>query len=234
MKKYCLMMLMMPVMVEADVCDQLFQKVGTTVNAYDTTQWLEIQPFTGFWCDLDLAFNLPSNQGDFAYFYNDFDLSYNPNPTMMRHKFTLDLNNALRSFEHGDRMSIFQVRSANSVEDRLLNMHLIKQVEEINDGMDTVEYWKLKVVWFKPTEKGFEKTVNFISLNFLGTNFITIEYNWQINDYQHIKVNGFQYDSPYLLPVIDQPVLNRMGYINANTQMVKGDVIPFLEVIPNL
>ena len=232
MKKYVLLMLMMPAFAVANVCDQYFQKVGTTVNAYDTTQWLQFKPFHGFWCDLDLAFSLPSNQGDFAFFYNDFDLSNNPNPSMMRHKFTIDLTGALASYEDGDRMNIFQVRSDNPVDDRLLNTHLVKKVF-IQDGQ-TIEHWNLKVVWFKPTSTGFEKTVSVYNLSSLGTNFITIEYAWQLNDHEHIRLNGVQYDSPYLLPFADRPILNRMGYINANTQMVKGDVIPFLEVIPNL
>jgi hypothetical protein len=233
MNKYLILMLF-PMLANADLCDIYFDKVGTTINNYDTTEWLEYNSDMGFWCDLDFATDRPSNPGDFAYFYNEFETYGNPNPLAMKHKFTIVLKDSLRSFGHGDRMSIFQVRADNKIEDRLLNVHLVKQVDTGERGTVIAEYWNLKVVWFRQVGDSFQKTVTIHNLGNLGTSTVGIEYGWKRDDYDYIKINGVQHNSPYVLPIEDKPYFNRMGYINANTQLTETDVLPFLEVVPQM
>jgi len=234
MKKMMLLMLL-PMWAHANICDQYFQKMGTKVNNYDTTEWLGAT-YKSFWCDMDFATNRPSNSGDFAYYKNDFGLSdISFTPMSLYHKFTIGLKGALSSFEDGDRIGIFQVRSENPVDQRLLNLSLFKRVEPGNPllGNNDVEYWELKLVWFKPTANGVEKTATFINLGH-SLSSVKFYYLWHAQEDDFLEINGTRYYSPYQLELADMPAINKMGFINANTLLDDLDALPFLEVIPNV
>jgi hypothetical protein len=219
-------------------CDVEFVKQGTTLNGYNTTQWLSIHGGgDGFDCGGAIRIDRLTQSGDKAFFENDFNVISQGTATSRFYRFGVDLDDMLKSFQHQDRIHLFQVlndRNAKQGEQRFLNIHLIRKIIDsdgpIGDG--SFDGWTVKIVWFLPVGNGFEKTIQLMDLENVDKGEVRFELSWSSDTgASELWLNNKVFYNPYSFRFADYPHSNRLGYIGANTTLSAVDEVVFFTIV---
>lgn len=261
MKKNIILMVLMslpfvsfgnPIIPAGSNCTEEFQAHGTSINGVDTRQWVTINGVLpsedqldnlssrmGLGCNAEVNVGTDASSGDYAYIYDEFEVDDSANSLgedSLRYQFDLNLSGLVNSYNDGNGLVIFQVRTENEVETRFLNVSLFRYTEPTDYGY--IDGWELKLVWFTPNYASdggshFIRQAEWVDIGPQSEGSVHVEFEWTPYS-SEIRINNETYQNPlHTYGLVNlRPFHTRLGYLYTSTPLKGGDILRFESVLP--